>query len=298
MMLDILWIVVLTWLGIILARRMIVGRISVLDDHVVQHVFVQYLQALDGDITVEQSTGESVTLRRREQLSVIQLDQLQRRCAEIPAHSMELIRQAANHYLQAIAHHETELDDWQRIVVPLLLHTGLQLPPGLVTAPFVDELIIGYAINLPGSFRWLTEHDLLRLETTREDVHALALRNLERSCNMLEIDTPGPDAEGYERLLRFITDDGLDASRLLIPSFYQRFSPRFDNADLLVAIPTRDTLVLLSDRDSAMAKMLALRNTWEMLHRAYPLYEKIMLVKESTITPWSPQQLRSKESMA
>ena len=110
----------------------------------------------------------------------------------------------------------------------------------------------------------------------------------ERSCNALVIEASGGEPHGEDRLLRFLTADGLDAVRIVMPSFYQRFSARFGDSDLLVAIPSRDTLSMIGSHDQALANILEWRSLRKRTGGAYPLSEELMLVSESGITLWPP----------
>lgn len=286
-MFDIFSVIIFSWLVFILARRFMV-RTDVIDKQSVINSFRRELLALEPTLLIESLTAEQCTFRRGDAACVVQFGQLMLRCAEIPARSGEIIRLAAEDVISALQQHAASLENWREKVVPLLYYNAQQLPAEVLRDSFVDELQIVYVLNFSDSFRYLTENDLLNFGISRLELQELALENLERSCNRLEIDTPGPDSEGYERMLRFTTGDGLDATRLLIPSFFQRFSPRFDNTNLLVTIPTRDTLIMFSERDSTLAKMLSLRNSAEINSRAYPLYHKILLLDENAITPWYP----------
>lgn len=263
-------------------------RGNVIDKQSVISSFRRELLALEPAILIDSLTAEQGTFRRGELSCVVQFGQLMLRCAEIPARSGEIIRLAAEDIITALQQHATEMTNWHEKLVPLLYHSVQPLPAEVLRDSFVDELQIVYVLNFPENFRYITDNDLLIFEICRDELRELAIDNLERSCNRLEIDTPGPDSEGDERMLRFTTGDGLDATRLLIPSFFQRFSPRFDDTNLLVTIPTRDTLVIFSERDAPLAKMLSLRNSAEMNYRAYPLYHKIMLVDENAVTVWHP----------
>lgn len=288
LMFDIISVVLFCWLVIMLARRFMVRNNNFIDARNIVSMFIRQLTVQDSTIKIESVTAEKILFQHAGVECVVQFGQLLLRCAEIPSRTGEIIRLAVEDIILALRQHDVEIADWRETVVPMLYHREQPIPTDIIRDSFVDDLNIVYVLSFPNYFRYLTEKDRHEFAVEREELHELALRNLERSCNRLEIDTPGPDSEGYERMLRFTTGDGLDASRLLIPSFFQRFSPRFDNTDLLVTIPTRDTLVMFSERDATLAKMLSLRNSAEMNNRAYPLYPKIMLVNEDAISAWYP----------
>ena len=135
------------------------------------------------------------------------------------------------------------------------------------------------------AFRWVTRRMLTVDGVSAETLHDAALLNLERSCNMLVIDAVRGNREDHDRLLRFLTADGLDAARLLLPSFYERFSPRFGDTDLLVMIPSRDTLVMVGEKDQAYITWLARHGDGVSFDRAYPLFDQPLKVTEQGIEP-------------
>ena len=253
----------------------------------VRQLFLRHMRALCPEMRVLDEQADSLSLQIGTQVCTIQLEQLYRRCMEWPAQVGPLIQQATGGVEAALHDDERLPPEWEQQVVPLLMCPDSALLPDLLIGPISDQLSLGYVVRADATFRWVTT-PMLAATQSADALHALALRNLERSCSSLIIDTPGEQPDGQEHYLRFITGDGLDAARLLIPSLHGRFSPRFAGDDLLVAIPTRDTLYMIGARDGAIANLLSYRGLWEHSRRAYPLTDRLLLITELGVQPWPP----------
>jgi uncharacterized protein YtpQ (UPF0354 family) len=251
-------------------------------------LFLRQLFAFRPDLRVVEENADSISIEVGTQRCDIHLEQLYRRCAELPGQLGQLIQQAIKGIEDALDEDAEQTPDWENRVFPLLMRPEDTLPDDLVTAHVTEYVSLGYVLRNDATFRWITVAQQQRWQLSADELHTLALRNLERSCSSLVIDTPGVQPDGHEHFLRFITGDGLDAARVLIPSLYGRFSPRFDDDDLLVAIPTRDTLVMIGCRDGAIANFLGYRGLWEYGRRAYPISDRLLLVTNSGLNPWPP----------
>lgn len=281
------WMIVLVSVLMIM-RRVFTGGGGLVNRQTIRYLFLQRLaSALPGMHMVEQHEDELV-VRINDALCTIHLDQLYLRCLEMPADTILHIREAVAAMSDATQQADGVPADWEQQVVPLLLRSDSTVPVGLLITPVLDQLVIGYALATEKTFRWLTQPEVDAAHIDHAHLHAMAMRNLERSCNRLSIDAPGTRPDGSEQLLRFITGDGLDAARVLLPSFYQRFSPRFQDNNLLVTIPARDELAMVSQQDQTLVSMLTWRGAQEYAHRAYPLTGDLLLVTEHGLLSWPP----------
>ncbi|MHB9130185.1 MAG: DUF1444 family protein [Armatimonadota bacterium] len=261
-----------------------------LSHQTIRHMLLQRLLVSCHDATLISVGEELLSLRIGTETCAIHLDQLYRRCVEFPTQTGTFIRQIVQVVQLALADRPGLPEDWRQRVMALLLRTDTPAPPELVTRPYFDNLAIGYALHYEESFRWVTYPEIEEIGVTEEQLYEIGLRNLERSCSTLVIGAVWITPEGQDRMLRFNTQDGLDAARVLIPSFYQRFSPRFDDADVLVAIPTRDTLVMVSAQDTNQAGMITWRSEREHARAAYPLLETPFLITEHGSEMWKREE--------
>ncbi len=281
-----LWLVALLGLVLLALRWLLAWGLSPLSRQTVRQLFIDWLISTGDNVTVLTEGDEQFTVQCGAQICTISLDALYHRCLEFPYRTLLYVRQAVQALQTALDEGEQLPSDWEQQVVPQLVRTEMPAPPGLVTRPFVPGLAVGYALNGTENFRWLTAVDLERQQVTEAQLHALAARNLERSCNTLVIESPPPLPDGRDRLVSFQTADGLDAARVLIPSFYQRFAPRFGDGDLLVAIPTRDTLVMIATPDQGQSAFLAWRAEAEYARHAHPLLAQLLRITERGIDLW------------
>lgn len=282
------WLLLITGAMILLARWMRSWGAALINRPAIRQYFLQRLSAGHPDMQLVHATEEEALMRIGDRDCTLHFDQLYRRCSEAPTRTGTFVRQAIAGLEDALRDADALPADWEQQVVPLLLRLDAPAPPGLIVRPLVDVLAIGYALHTSSFFRWVTHEAVVTSEIDEEHLHAVAMRNLERSCNALVIDSPQLEADGRDRFLRFLTGDGLDAARVLLPTFYQRFTARFADSDLLVAIPSRDSLAMVSTEDHALANMLAWRSAYERARRAYPLYARLLHISEQGLIPWAP----------
>lgn len=282
---------------ITLAMRWLLMRgLSPVSRQAIRQLFMERLLAASADsCQLIRDDGQTLTVQCGPSTCTVHFEALYRRCVQSPYRTMLFVRQAAQALQQALREPDRLPDDWENRVMPMLITDGLPVPPDMVLHPLMEALGVGYVVDGEEAFRWITRTDLREAEIDEEQIHALALRNIERSCNGLVIEAPPPQADGRDRLLRFHTLDGLDAARLLVPSFYRRFAPRFGDVDVVVAIPTRDTLIAIPATDQAQASFLQWRAVSERRHSPHPLAAQLLRVGETEITMWNSEQQAAEE---
>ncbi len=280
-----LLILVFGIMTVLLLRTLTVGGRAPLTRQAVRHLFRQQVLALCDNAVLVKEEDDEITFQIGEAVCAVKLEQLFRRCVELPSRTGLFIRQAAQAIQRTLLDPDGLGDQWRRQVVPQLLRVDMPLPEDAVTHPIAGQLQVGYVLDGMDAFRWVTRRMLTVDGVSAETLHDAALLNLERSCNMLVIDAVRGNREDHDRLLRFLTADGLDAARLLLPSFYERFSPRFGDTDLLVMIPSRDTLVMVGEKDQAYITWLARHGDGVSFDRAYPLFDQPLKVTEQGIEP-------------
>jgi len=292
---EFVWLCALAGFITFMMRWLLLRGLSPVNQQVIRQMFVEQLRASASACQLVEDDGAELTVRCGQIRCTIYFEALYRRCMAAPHRTMLFIRQAVQAVIAALADDDLLPADWRDRVMPLLLNDAIPLPHNLLLQPLAAELQIGYVFDAGGSLRWLTEEDLARMDSDRDTVHALALRNLERSCHSLVIEAPPPLADGRDRLLRFRTRDGFDATRVLLPSFYQRFAPRFGDADLLVAIPTRDELIVVPATDQAQASFLQWRLDAERQRSPRPLADTLLHLTAESISVWTPAKVAAED---
>jgi hypothetical protein len=143
-----------------------------------------------------------------------------------------------------------------------LVPEGTADPDALACRMLLPGVEMTYAVENGASFRMIRVTELAEAGVEPETLHQFALRNLERSCSALVIEAREGEADGEELMLHFQTRDGLDA------------------APLLVAIPGRDTLFVVSAENPAATGWLTWRSRQEHRRQAYPLLPAPLRVSE------------------
>lgn len=280
------YLLVLFAIALLALRWLIMAGKAPLSQQTIRTLLLQRLLGTLPNAVLVVERAHQIEFRVGERRCAMCLDQLYRRCAEWPFRTPVLIRQAVAAVQRALAAPAALPQEWQERVQAVLLRTDLPTPPHAVTHPAVGMLVMGYVLEANGAFRWITQRDIEEAGLTDTQLRETALRNLERTCNRLVIDAHQWGHDDADRLLRFQTADGADAARLLIPSFFQRFSPRFGERDLLVGVPTRDTLIMISADDAEEAALLAWHTRREYAHGAYPLSPQLIKVTEHGPVVW------------
>jgi hypothetical protein len=285
------WLLLLAGITMLMLRWLLAWSTTPLNAQAIRTLFIQYLLVMYRGAVLVAEDENSLSIRIGEVTCAFRLEQLFRRCLEYPQQTSQLIQQAIQGINAAFHDNDTLPEQWTDHVMATLINARSPMPPDIISRPFTETLVIAYTLDSKELLRWITTQDLAQAGINEETLHDLAVRNLERSCNALVIETQSTWSDSFDRLVRFSTTDGHDAARLLIPSFFQRFSPRFGDADLVVAIPTRDTLAMASAQDEDYARLLAWRVGKEYQKRAFPLYEGILKITEQGVTAWHPEEI-------
>lgn len=148
----------------------------------------------------------------------------------------------------------------------------------------VDDLFVVYVADTPTAMRFLSESDLERNGWTVEELHELALGNLEIKAAGTPFVFGG---EGDRSLIISQTNDSYDAARILIPSLRDEIAAHLAGR-MLFAVPNRDFLVTLGDADPDFVREIAgiVSNDYE--GRPHPLSPHLYQVDGDTFTRYAP----------
>lgn len=122
-----------------------------------------------------------------------------------------------------------------------ILSRGAKIVSEQVYEDFSSDLIIVYAEDSPKNIRYLSEEDLKRAKVERSELRALACENLERLLPKIE-------RHGQDGLFMFTAGGTFEASLVLFDSIWNSGQIEV-NGDLVVAIPTRDLLLVTGSKD-------------------------------------------------
>lgn len=144
--------------------------------------------------------------------------------------------------------------------------------PMLVYRPFLADLIITYVIDEAESVVFINEDHLERWDTTEHEVHTQALANLHnRTRTSVDYATAGT---GAQRLFIFNSQDGYDATRILLPDILDQWRRQIPG-NLVIGIPNRDFLIAFSDADRTVLANVAQQVQADSVQRAYGLTDRL-----------------------
>ncbi|MCU0492199.1 MAG: DUF1444 family protein [Chloroflexaceae bacterium] len=144
--------------------------------------------------------------------------------------------------------------------------------PMLAYRPFLAELIVTYVIDEPSSVAFINEEHLERWEMNEQELHDHALENLRRrTSETAKYTTLG---EGAQRLFIFSTQDGYDATRLLLPEMLMEWRSALPG-NMVIGIPNRDFLIAFSDADRTVLANVARQVQTDAVERSYGLTERL-----------------------
>ncbi len=128
--------------------------------------------------------------------------------------------------------------------IALLAEVSERRLPMLAYREFLAELIIAYVIDEGRSVAFVNEEHLERWGLSTQDLHEQALANLrERTLQQVDYATLG---EGEQRLFIFNSNDGYDATRLLLADVLAEWARQLPG-NIVIGIPNRDFLIAFSD---------------------------------------------------
>ncbi len=143
-----------------------------------------------------------------------------------------------------------------------------------VTTPFVGDLIISYAFDLPQTFQMVMTHDLERLCVTPEIVRKQAIKNF--YDKMPPIELVNSDEEPSAIQLR--TGYNLEACMLLVPEYWQKANEHIAGR-VVAAVPTRNHLLFTSSESAAGIAALqgAVRQANDLPDRTHNLSKHLLV---------------------
>jgi hypothetical protein len=167
-------------------------------------------------------------------------------------------------------------------VLPMIVPEGSPLAAGAYCRPLVEGLAVAYAVDNDRTIAYVSRARFDQWGVGGDDLHELALENLtDRSTEICA--QAAQDDDGRVNLMLFQTMDGYDASRLLLPTLYQRLS-QYLGGPFAAAIPNRDILLCFRDDPETVDR---LRPQVRSDYRRMPhqITDKLVLVTLDGIAP-------------
>lgn len=156
--------------------------------------------------------------------------------------------------------------------------------PMLVYRDFLADLIITYVVDEARSVTFLNEGHLAKWDISAQDLHEHALQNLQqRTAAGAGYTTAG---SGNQKLFIFNTNDGYDATRLLLTDVLADWAAQ-TRGNLVIGIPNRDFLVAFSDADTDIVQAVAQQVQADAAQREYGLTDQLFTFANGQVREYS-----------
>ncbi|GAB4198987.1 MAG: DUF1444 family protein [Roseiflexaceae bacterium] len=144
--------------------------------------------------------------------------------------------------------------------------------PMIVYRDFLADLMITYVIDEARSVTFINEQHIDQWGVNAQDLHEQALENLrQRTLANVNYVTTG---EGEQRLFIFNSQDGYDATRLLLSEILSEWSRQLPGR-IVIGIPNRDFLVAFSDANDEILRSIAMQVQADAAGREYGLTDQL-----------------------
>ena len=121
----------------------------------------------------------------------------------------------------------------------------------VLSKPWIIGLSIVYVLDAPGSMRQLTVGDMWDMKLTPQQIHRLAIENMEKAFG----DIPKEDAPELPGLYVITAGDSYEASRLILQEKWEKIAKEVEG-DLIVALPSRDLVFFTGSADENRVRIL------------------------------------------
>lgn len=180
----------------------------------------------------------------------------------------------------------TSFEELRLRVMPILKPLELLLTvrerelPMLVYRPFLGDLMITYVIGEGKRLAYINEQHLERWQISDHELHIQAITNLRQRTS--EIGSYTATGEGAQRLVIFNTQDGFDATRLLLPELLAELCSQFPGR-MVIGIPNRDFMILFSDADDTILANVASQIEADATQHANGLTDRLFTLKGNEV---------------
>lgn len=207
--------------------------------------------------------------------------------AESPRNRSDLIDRYVRSFAEAAAGLERSRDaiipivkdrDWLQEIRQSMLQMHGTEGQDKVHEDLNDDLIVVYAIDTPSNIAYLNPDELERLDVSREDLRALAVRNLRGLL-------PGIEVHRGD-LINMITADGnYEASLLLFADLWEREREKL-RGDPVAAVPARDLLLFVDSANVDAVAQLKQMASKMRAEATYALTDRLFVLRDGKWLPF------------
>jgi ankyrin repeat protein/uncharacterized protein YtpQ (UPF0354 family) len=143
--------------------------------------------------------------------------------------------------------------------------------------PFIKDLIIMYAVDGPGTIRYLSNKDVVGLNLSVDELHRIAVTNLVRLLPPLSI-------QEDNGIYTVTCDSNYEASLVLIDEVWDKahFAVR---GEIVVAVPARDRLFVTGSDSAEHIRRLSLLAQEQAAESRYAVSSKLLIRREGKVVP-------------
>jgi uncharacterized protein YtpQ (UPF0354 family) len=140
--------------------------------------------------------------------------------------------------------------------------------------------MIAYVISEGGRLAYINEQHLERWQIGAHELHDQAITNLRTRTEAIGSYTT--TGEGAQRLVIFNTQDGFDATRLLLSDMLASLRGQFPGK-MVIGIPNRDFMILFSDADRTILVNVASQIEADAAQQANGLTDRLFTLDASGV---------------
>jgi uncharacterized protein YtpQ (UPF0354 family) len=181
-------------------------------------------------------------------------------------------------------------DELRPRVMPMLKPLELLLTvrerelPMIVYRPLLGDMMITYVISEGSRLAYINEQHLDRWQIGAHDLHEQAIINLrQRTDDRGSYTVTG---EGARRLIIFNTQDGFDATRLLLPDMLAGLRGQFPGR-MVIGVPNRDFMILFSDADESILANVASQIEADAAQQANGLTDRLFTLEGGEVREYA-----------
>ena len=147
-----------------------------------------------------------------------------------------------------------------------------------------NELEMLAVLDTGRTLRFISKDDLDKWDgVSDEDVFFFARENLMALAEDLQLQTLA-DPDGKPKAVIVATGDSYDASRLVLPTLYEKLSEVI-GPNLLVGVPNRDFMIILNADDNELVTNVSAQVKADAKQRPYPINGNLFKLTKDGIEP-------------
>lgn len=182
---------------------------------------------------------------------------------------------------------EPELSEIQDRIMPILLsrESWKNNFPNFVGESWIANLAILYVVDESNAYWYIHEKLLRKWNIDQEQLHQIALDNLDRYFDHNQIELICMSKEEGPNMVIQSRPDAYNASQVLSRSFYQQ-ARRFLGSEFLAGVPNRDFLLAISLSESHVIEKIQHNIASDYLTMDHPLTDHLLVVTADGVSEY------------